>query len=319
MRTNHKKGPLSGRSQTGFTLVELLIVGALISLFAGLAIFGVQQQFKSNVRKATIGETRQIATALDFANLDTSVFPKLCFLSEGSQGMDLYSAQLQGGASVLAFAYLDINARTADPAGASALRSQWDGPYFANSQTRAGIAQGRGGFVYMQFPDMPINGPNNPTNTQGFRWPSDPYNNPYVVYMLDLDLSTPTAPVLRFVNERAPNDNTAKGNFVNAVVSYGPNNYPGGREEERIAFPGNGDAAVGTGSPFALRLYKGRPGFVSAKGRITHTYLTASEFLGTEGENRANVWRDDFLGNVGATLPSVGITDPGSDDVIFEF
>ncbi|MBI1293307.1 prepilin-type N-terminal cleavage/methylation domain-containing protein [bacterium] len=308
----------SGRR--GFTLVELVIVGALIALFSSLAVFGVQQQFRSNLRKATIGETRQISQSLDFANLDTSLFPKLCWLTEGDQGMQLLGNQL---GSVSAFySRADIYGRrpttsaTAIVSFGSGIQEQWNGPYFALSQSRAGIAQGRGGFVYMLFPDLPTTGANNPGDPSagGYRWPADPYNSPYMVYMLDLDLSSST-PQIQFVTEDSLSF-TRKGNYVNAVVSYGPNQFPGGSDE--FAKPpfaaGGGPGYTQTGgSPWDRRLYIGRPGFTD-RGVITFTYLTFDEFNGAAGRRKAAAWSNDFDTTIGT-----GISDLGSDDIVFEF
>ncbi len=311
------------RRERGFTLIEILIVGALIALFSGLAVISIQQVFTSNVRKAAIGETRQIATALEFANMDTSVFPRLAWLSESSERMSLIGTQLGIGDQI--FTRLDTNGRIVGAAGANRLANQWDGPYFAFSQQRAGVAQGRGGFVYMIFPDLPSQGPNSVGDSGGIRWPADPWNNPYVVYMLDVDPTT-TPPRLTFVTDTPVTGGTApdrKGNFVNAVVSYGPNQYPGGSEFNRLDF--GGDASVdstGTG-PFQLRLYRGRPEFrPPAKGVITHRYLTLPELTAA----RANVWSSEHFTYVPAGLQPtdetgspIGITDPGSDDIVFEF
>lgn len=325
----------------------MLIVGALIALFSGLAIFGVQQQFRSNTRKATFGESRQVATALEFANLDTSVFPKLCWLQESQEGMLFAGGLINPAFPEIPFVASEINSRqSTDPGRARSLGSRiqqaWKGPYFAISQGRAGIAQGRGGFVYMLIPELQggsDTNPNNVTSTNGLRWPADPYNNPWVVYMLDIDRSNPSAPFLKFVNETSGADPTRKGNFVNAVVSYGNNHYPGGHEDVRGDFGATsaGDAAVldeGAG-PFRLRLYKGLVNFrPSAKGILTHTYLRGGTGPGdTEFDRaRANVWSRKFaLDNIGFfpgginSLPRdtagnvVCITDPGSDDVVFEF
>jgi len=309
-----------GRSRRGFTLVELVIVGALIALFSSLAVFGVQQQFRSNLRKATIGETRQISQSLDFANLDTSLFPKLCWLTEGDEGMALIGNQF--GSTSAFFSRADIYGRrptssaTATVSFGLGIQEQWNGPYFALSQSRAGVAQGRGGFVYMLFPDLPTVGGNNPGDptASGFRWPADPYNSPYAVYMLDLDLSTAT-PQIQFVTEDALSF-TRKGNYVNAVVSYGPNQFPGGADEfakPPFAVSGGPAYAQTGGDPWDRRLYKGRPG-VTDRGVITFTYLTTAEFSGAEGRRRASAWSRDFDVTVGT-----GISDIGSDDIVFEF
>lgn len=332
-------------ARRGFTLVELVIVGALIALFSSLAIFGVQQQFRSNLKKATIGETRQIATALDFANLDTGIFPRLCWLMESEQGMRFIGSQIvPSGNGVASFVTAEAGGRTPsttlfDPANQSfgeRIATKWDGPYFAASQSRSGVAQGRGGFVYMLIPELPSTGPNNPTEGVGIRWPCDPYNNPYAVYMLDIDRSG-SVPFLDFVSATSPSDATRKGNFVNAVVSYGPNHYPGGDEFARGDFgvvPSGNTAPMGAegSNQFKLRAFKGFVGFRGDRGFITHTALRANEYT----RDRANAWSKDFaLANIGLFsngvngLPSDGqgngvnsvvcITDPGSDDVVFEF
>lgn len=316
----------------GFTLVELIIVAALIALFSGLAVIAVQQQYRSNIRKATIAETRNIASALDFAALDTNVFPKLCWLTESREGMAFVSNLVSGGnSSLIVYGALDINSRNVDAQTAARFQNLWKGPYFSLSQTRAGAAQGRGGFVYMTIPSLAnTGGADNPAsvNSQGgIRWPSDPYYNPYVVYMLDIvDPNLASSP-LAFVNEAAPADPTRKGNFVNAVVSYGSNRYPGGLEDVRGDFgpisAGNAAANdVGQG-PYSLRLYRGAPNFTPAnKGFPTYTMLSSGEY----NRNRANVWGRRFTGFVAGGLVAqdpngvaVGITDPASDDVIFEF
>ncbi len=313
----------SRKGERGFTLIEILIVGALIALFSGLAVISIQQVFTSNVRKAAIGETRQIATALEFANLDTSVFPRLAWLSESRERMSLIGAQLGVGDEI--FTRLDTNGRIVGSAGANRLANQWDGPYFAFSTQRAGVAQGRGGFVYMLFPDLPSQGPNALGQSGGIRWPSDPWNNPYVVYMLDVNPNM-SPPQLSFVTDSPIAGGAApdrKGNFVNAVVSYGPNQYPGGTEAARLDFGGEATVdSLGSG-PYQLRLYRGRPEFrPPAKGQITHRYLTIPEL----NIPRANVWSQEHFSYVpGGLQPTdeqnqpVGITDPGSDDIVFEF
>ncbi len=329
-------------NRRGFTLVELVIVGALIALFSTLAIFGVQQQFRSNIRKATIGETRQLAQSLDFANLDTSVFPKLCWLGQSEEQMRLLGDQVSAGNDLIPFDDVDIYGRR--PGGganrlsfATRMSQNWEGSYFAMSQSRAGAAQGRGGFVYMVLPELGVptgvfNGPNS-TSTPSIRWPADPYNNPYVVYLLDIDRG-PTGTdqaQLQFVTDDSPENATTKGNFVNAVVSYGPNHVPGGHEFFRADFqrPAGSEADVldepGAGA-FQFRLYSGFPGS-RINGIVTFQYLERDEFT----PERANVWSRDFIIEWQGTLFNVadiaedengqpsGIADTTSDDIVFEF
>lgn len=321
------------RGQRGFTLVELVIVGALLAIFSSIAVFGVQQQYRSNIRKVAIAETRQIGAALEFANIDTSVFPRLCWLSESESGLTFISQQIVGGPAAvpIVFAALDINSRTISATGAASARSNWKGPYLGLSQNRVGAAQGRGGFVYMIQPELPTGaGSENPNSLvvgNGIRWPADPYSNPYVVYMLDVDLTTnPAQPSLAFVNDNVAGQGTnRKGSFVNAVVSYGPNQYPGGVESPLPTFgTGVRDQADEGIFPWNMRLYRGLPGFKpSSKNLPTHTYRAAAEFRIATDPNaraRANMWGRGFATTAnGIPAGTVAITDLTSDDLVFEF
>lgn len=294
------------RRDRGFTLAELVIVATLISLFSTLAVFSIQTQFQNNQRKAVIAETRQIAAALEFANLDTGIFPKLCFLDQSRDGLLFLGVERfgAGGGGFQIYNYMDVAARRTFDA-APAIDRSWRGPYFALSQARRGLAQGRGGFA-----QVVLNESGWPTTEEAtLRYPTDVYGNPYVVYMMNADL---TNQQLLFVQEGADGLNpTKKGTFVNAVVSYGPNQVPGGDERFRANFtsPLNG---VG------LRLYTGNP----AEGRFTS--LDVPQYT----RARASAWALKYataLGTDTQLAPNfdntgrVGITDPTSDDVVFEF
>ena len=63
-------------TRRAFTLVEMLIVAALIALFAGLAVFNVTEQYELNKQKAAVAECRQIGTSMNFALQDLGFFPK---------------------------------------------------------------------------------------------------------------------------------------------------------------------------------------------------------------------------------------------------
>ena len=68
---------------SGFTLIEMLVVAALIAIFAGLAVFNIVEQLNREKEKAALAEARSIATAMSFAYDDLGFFPKLCFLRFG--------------------------------------------------------------------------------------------------------------------------------------------------------------------------------------------------------------------------------------------
>ena len=88
---------------------------------------------------------RQIATALDLANLDTNIFPKLCWLNQSEPGLRFIGVQLfgTGNASAQIFNFMEINQRSTFEK-AFAISQNWKGPYFALSQSRGNLSQGRG-------------------------------------------------------------------------------------------------------------------------------------------------------------------------------
>ncbi|MEQ8821732.1 MAG: type II secretion system protein [Sumerlaeia bacterium] len=295
--------------QRAFTLVELVIVGALIALFSGLAIFGVQQQFRSNTRKAMIGETRQLAQALDFAFQDVGFFPVPCFLDDSRTTFELSSQQVFAGDPNRL--YLNMGVYDILPLNQIAnVRENWRGAYFSASQSRSAVAQGRGGSKKMVLPLV--------SPDFAFDWPADTYNNPYMIYMLDIDpASTATNPTLRFTENSTQNT----GNYVNAVVSYGLNQVPGGGDLFQAT--GNFDD-IADGGPYGLRLYTGNPN----NTELPLTYLSPATLTQSAADARANAWTTEFAQNAGIINrlalnndlnDQVAITDSGSDDVVFSF
>ncbi|HRR32158.1 MAG TPA: prepilin-type N-terminal cleavage/methylation domain-containing protein, partial [Candidatus Sumerlaeia bacterium] len=72
----------------GFTLVEIVIVAALVALFSGLATFGIQQMLRNNKLKAVIGEARQVGSSLIFAHQDIGFYPSIGFLNMSKAVID---------------------------------------------------------------------------------------------------------------------------------------------------------------------------------------------------------------------------------------
>lgn len=307
------------RKARAFTLVEMLVVGALIALFAGMAIIGVQQQFRSNQRKAVIGESRQVASALDFAYNDLGFFPKISFLQDSLTSLRIESQAQFGGPD----AVFDAFSAYSVPTTRQNIDQNWRGPYFAASQSRSGIAQGRGGSRMMQV--------RNSATDPGWPWPIDTWNNPYMFYSMHID---PDDSTLYFTTAQegdptVPNTSAGiVGNMVNAVVSYGPNQVPGGGENffVQVGAPTDLDPTAG---PFGLRLYTGDPNNTTVPLRL----MTGLDLVGTDGFYRANAWNREYAERAGisvdvASTPlaldnerenAVGITDIGSDDVVFTF
>jgi len=276
----------------------MFIVGALIALFAGIAIINIQQQFESNKRKAMIGEARQLGTAMGFAKLDTDVYPRIAFLPFSDRQMQ-FEAQNRSLAPFYLYGILDY---TGIGTGATneqivRMRTNWQGPYFAASQSRAGTIQGRGGFVQMTIPEV---------GGDPFRWPADAYSNPWVLYLVSID-TVNNRPY--FINGNPPDAGnpgspTTDADYLTAIVSYGRNRVPGGGPQ---IDPGS----TGAGA-LPLRLFTG-----DFRGQ-EFTSLTFFEY----NLQRAAAISTRF--GVGALPPNedgvpAGILDPGSDDIVYEF
>lgn len=196
-----------GSAGRGFTLVEIIIVGTLIAIFSGIAVFSMQQIFESNLRKAAIGEVHQIGTALAFAKNDMGIFPKLNFLD------DPKATLVDASGVLLPFVSANFDYIGNSTVGLTTrIANDYAGSYFAMSQSRNGLAQGRKGIVRMR-----ING--DPTNTES-DWPADPWGNPYVVYLIKIERGSGGAPAPRFINRATEEPDVA------LVVSYGKDGLP---------------------------------------------------------------------------------------------
>jgi len=309
------------RSSRGFTLIEILVVAALIAIFSAIAIISVQTQLINNRRKAIIGESRQIATAMDFAYNDVGFFPSIAFLDETAVTLELQSEFIFGDSDEI---YARLQHYLIPNQSFIQTQKQFNGPYISSTQGRSRVSQGLGGSRRMLI----FNGIPGANDPQGVDWPVDAVNNPWVMYNLHLDRSTSS---LYFTTNSEDDSSalnltkpSATGNFINAIVSYGENQVPGGGPNYNPT--GDVDAATAN-SPQGLRLYYGNPN-QSANPLTLHTIANGG-LTGTNGNLRASAWTAQFFQNAGGgagTLAltddnsaSVGITDDGSDDIVFSF
>jgi prepilin-type N-terminal cleavage/methylation domain-containing protein len=183
----------------GFTLVEMLLVAALVVIFSSIAIINVSEYMKSGRSKAAVAEARHIATAMSFAQQDLGFFPKICFLNFGLRvlednvrGMGYDAVEYHGNPLG------DLEGR---------LKRQWRGGYMGINHEKVGK---------MQFTSNGI--------MKGFDWPLDPWGTPYTAYLVqstterDADGKTRVS----FVDGGG-----AEADYFAGVVSYGPNKVPG--------------------------------------------------------------------------------------------
>lgn len=187
-----------------FTLVEMLIVAALIALFAGLAVYNIQTQLTLNKQKAAVAECRQIASAMAFAHDDVGFYPRISLLRFN---YDMLRRELFGCGFDAAEYYGNsvggLNNR---------LSTQWKGIYLAFNFERVGK---------MQFKSY-VNGGS--VVQRELDWPLDPWNTPYVAYLMHTKPATVSggAPDCEFLPSVKD-----KADYFAGIVSYGPNRVPG--------------------------------------------------------------------------------------------
>ncbi len=217
---------MSRMPRRGFSLIEVLVVAAILSILAGIGIVNVQQLMENNRRKATAAEARQLATAMSFANDDVGFFPKLNYLNENTYevvpntGDGMIDPALNG----LVYPDVDYIGKIDSPQVHKSVTQRvalkWGGPYWAMAVTSTAGGRRASGFVMMQMPGR---------RNEERRWPSDPFGRPYVCYLLEhIDLNEypneagSTLNGLRFLK-----DPMGTPNYIAAVVSYGKDHLPG--------------------------------------------------------------------------------------------
>lgn len=277
----------SNRSAKAFTLVEMLIVGALIALFSGLAVFSITTQFNINKQKASVGECRQLATALSFAHQDLGFFPKLCFLRFNLFNLkqEMFGYQLSTKAELNELENANLPVGVGSTGGR--LDKIWRGPYCAFSQDR--VVQ-----MSVRSEDGSVK------HTTPEDWPGDPFGNPYVAYFVVAESPSTVGgtPTYRFMNSAGEDPNYFAG-----VVSYGRNHVPGLGED-----PTGPDL---TGRQ-PLCLYKTDSS--TPKHFLT---LTHSEYAAPGMVDMIRIDLTPVTGSSGAPAPR--IREVGSDDRYVEF
>jgi prepilin-type N-terminal cleavage/methylation domain-containing protein len=230
-RSVYRPGASSARSRSGFTLIEILIVGAIIALFAGLAIFAAQAFYQNTTRKAIQDETKSIGTALAHARDDVGFFPRLHLLGSLFSQLDPLGAVLRPGLDT--YGFMVAGGRLADGRNVPFSEATWRPPYTSVVEARRLFAQGSRLLVKVRLIDPGTRSYSIPGSNEEVSlvdWPADIWGNPYVVYLVT-DGGAPnqnTNPLgLRMISHPLENPK-----YWAAVVSYGPNGVPGGLDED---------------------------------------------------------------------------------------
>lgn len=274
----------------GFTLIEIMIVAALIALFSALAIFSMTYLVDTSKRKSAIADVRTIGSVLSTAAMDFGVLPKIGYLSESREGLE----HMAPVGSKLPPEFDTLGFMPADSPQIRRITQNWEGPYLPNPAQRQVVSSGFKGY----FTRMKLAGSNVPLN-----WPADPWGNPYVVYLLHLDPGANSAP--RWV--LSP---TEKANYRALVVSYGKNGIPGGSSDRRTITA----AVLQEAEKFLL--FTRLTGNPNAEFQALGPGEYGVQYLALH--NRAGWNAAGFGGSYLADENIPGILDSGSDDLAYQ-
>jgi len=342
------------QKRQGFTLIEILIVGALLALFAGIAIINISEMYNNNLRKAAVGETHNLATACSMASQDLGFIPKFNYLTESQSSIQTSTGKLRGDFDYLGFiSPVTTSANKIWPAPGAYITNFSPRGYFSMSQTRSGMNRGKGGVVKVRLPSLmqTANGVPAQNELPGslVDWPADPWGNPYVLYLLKTKKKNGNDPAAsqpaeegwqnwQFVTQLAD-----PADYKMAVVSYGPNGYPGTVFEKKVATDPfgttNGQPVryLNTAEMGLARLYLTGDAVNGGPARFTLlkpeeyeliTPDTAPQNLRTyivKGPNQTDAagiskWNQYFpTASLGPQYEIRGVFDPGSDDIAYVF
>lgn len=277
----------------GFTLVEILIVAALIALFSGIAIMSISYLSTQAKRKAAVADARSISDALTITKFEFRFYPKLCFLSLPKTKVQEFSGTRMQILPDFDYQGFDtVTNRVLLPRSQEIL-SKWRGPYFPSPQGRGLVATARAGVCKVRLPYQDRNTP----SAELYDWPADPWGNPYVVYLVKSQ-TVNNAEQISWIT--SPFDEPV---YFARVVSYGPNGIPGGAADELL--PGGLKIAA---EPYKLYIEEDDhflmltpDQYSKPVERVNALYSTKAPFAYLKGT--------EFAGKI------PGIMDIGSDDL----
>lgn len=212
---------MSRRRQAGFSLIEILVVALLLSIFAGLAAISISTVWRENQMKAVVAELHNYREAAAFAQQDLSIIPKLNFLQQPMIGIIDPNT---GFGSIPPAATSDFHIYGYDLglARREIIATRWGGPYIAGGRplnTNRATAIGKSGYARMLIQSQVLT-PANPDDARVVSWPVDLWGQPYVVYAMKVDMDLFRPAFIQTAYEVA--------DYTVDFVSYGPDNLPGG-------------------------------------------------------------------------------------------
>ncbi len=211
-RREDKGKILDMNKKSGFTLLEIIVVAALISLLSGIAVISIRTLYERAQINTTRAEVGQISKALSFAHQDTGIFPKFHVLEQPVtvlEDEDIFPPE-----ALENIHYIGMDLRQADM---RRILERWNGPYWGVSVRRNNppVNVGPDGLIGTDEDEIPYN----------FLLPIDPFGNPYVLYLLTYDPDHELSDEHGVRPIQSPSEDP---DFMCAVVSYGPSGLPGG-------------------------------------------------------------------------------------------
>lgn len=280
--------------RSGFSLLEILIVAALLAIFASIAVINIATVYRENQRKTVVGELRQFREAVGFSLQDVNLVPKLNFLTQSRIGIIDPASPIGQERVTEDFA---MYGHTIPDRRRRQYVDNWNGGYISVGrpleQTEPS-ALGRAGYVRMQIGSGVVNPINPNSGNNVVAWPADLWGNPYVVYMLQVDLNGNVT----FV--QTPYEDT---NYALDFVSYGPDGVPGSYTLPNVEPPAEVTRKEGQ------RLYNIAP----VGGGYEFIARPETDFrVGTASHNAMlQGYSERVFGNPNY----IGSFDPGSDDL----
>lgn len=322
-----------------FTLVEIVIVAALIALLSGIGGIAVNAIYIRNVDQIVTADLYQIRTGLHQAETDLIFFPKFSYLTQSVDTIlltddgDITNGNETLGIDIVVPALDYYGFLNENPRAFVRIRDNWEGPYMAQTGSRKNFNRGLdSGVVKVRLPEL-VDGTGtgfqiNSRDISIVDWPSDPFGNPYVFYSLAgpvEDFGGGTFGVLPSFTNSAGED----GKFFTAVVSYGRNQFPGGNENTPQSFadsdlvPGalfvENDIVTGGEAAYTMRTaattaFDGSAiatNLILANGSTVHgDVLRALSIKNTDSVSSPIFSIEDGL---------VGIIDEGTDDKVLSY